>query len=76
MVKFSVSAFYKIGVVYHYDSFQIAGTGTTNSEATRAQGDDNIEDTENTEHDISGAGESLEPSSDAHPNEVSVTSRI
>lgn len=48
----------------------LLGTGTTNSEATRAQGDDNIEDTENTEHDISGAGESLEPSSDAHPNEV------
>ncbi|XP_037772840.1 E3 ubiquitin-protein ligase HUWE1-like isoform X4 [Penaeus monodon] len=47
------------------------GTGTTNSEATRAQGDDNIEDTENTEHDISGAGESLEPTSDAHPNEDS-----
>lgn len=51
------------------DSQQPAGTGTTNSEATRAQGDDNIEDTENTEHDISGAGESLEPTSDAHPNE-------
>lgn len=46
------------------------GTETTNSEATRAQGDDNIEDTENTEHDISGAGESLEPTSEAHPNEV------
>ncbi|MPC13905.1 E3 ubiquitin-protein ligase HUWE1 [Portunus trituberculatus] len=51
-------------------------TETTNSEATRAQGDDNIEDTENTEHDISGAGESLEPTSEAHLNEVlTVTQR-
>ncbi|XP_042241661.1 E3 ubiquitin-protein ligase HUWE1-like isoform X2 [Homarus americanus] len=53
----------------HDDSQQPIGTETTNSEATRAQGDDNIEDTENTEHDISGAGESLEPTSDAHPND-------
>ncbi|XP_076049070.1 HECT, UBA and WWE domain containing E3 ubiquitin protein ligase 1 isoform X2 [Oratosquilla oratoria] len=51
------------------DQQQQGGTGTTNSEATRAQGDDNVEDTENTEHDISGAGESLEPTSDSHPNE-------
>lgn len=51
------------------DQQQPMGTETTNSEATRAQGDDNIEDTENTEHDISTAGEILEPSSDAHPNE-------
>lgn len=51
------------------ESVAALGTGTTNSEATRAQGDDNTEDAENTEHDISVAGESLEPTSDAHPNE-------
>ncbi|KAK7072125.1 E3 ubiquitin-protein ligase huwe1, partial [Halocaridina rubra] len=51
------------------DQQQPIGTETTNSEATRAQGDDNIEDTENTEHDISTAGEILEPSSDTNPNE-------
>ncbi|CAL4102721.1 unnamed protein product, partial [Meganyctiphanes norvegica] len=51
------------------ESAAALGTGTTNSEATRAQGDDNTEDAENTEHDISVAGESLEPTSDAHPNE-------
>ena len=54
------------------ESAAALGTGTTNSEATRAQGDDNTEDAENTEHDISVAGESLEPTSDAHPNEVSL----
>ena len=43
-----------------------AGTNTTNSEATRAQGDETVEpDTEATEHDVSTAAESIEPNSES-----------
>ena len=43
-----------------------AGTNTTNSEATRAQGDETIEpDGEATEHDISTAAESMDPNSES-----------
>ena len=43
-----------------------AGTNTTNSEATRAQGDETIEpDGEATEHDISTAAESIDPNSES-----------
>ena len=43
-----------------------AGTNTTNSEATRAQGDETVEpDPEATEHDISTAAESIEPNSES-----------
>ena len=44
-----------------------AGTNTTNSEATRAQGDETgIEpDPEATEHDISTANESIDPNSES-----------
>jgi E3 ubiquitin-protein ligase HUWE1 len=44
-----------------------AGTNTTNSDATRAQGDElNVEpDAEATEHDISTAAESIEPNSES-----------
>ncbi|CAL4112860.1 unnamed protein product, partial [Meganyctiphanes norvegica] len=56
------------------ESAAALGTGTTNSEATRAQGDDNTEDAENTEYDISVVGENIEPTSDAHPNENPSTS--
>jgi hypothetical protein len=42
------------------------GTNTTNSEATRAQGDETVEpDAEATEHDISTAGESIDPISES-----------
>jgi hypothetical protein len=42
------------------------GTNTTNSEATRAQGDETIEpDGEATEHDISTAAESIDPNSES-----------
>lgn len=42
-----------------------AGTNTTNSEATRAQGDETLEpDGEATEHDISTAAESIDPNSE------------
>ncbi|XP_046406854.1 E3 ubiquitin-protein ligase HUWE1 isoform X2 [Ischnura elegans] len=39
-------------------------SGTTTSENTRAHGEETMEDAENTENDISAAGESLEPHSD------------
>ena len=43
-----------------------AGTNTTNSEATRAQGDETVEpDPEATEHDVSTAAESIEPNSES-----------
>ena len=44
-----------------------AGTNTTNSEATRAQGDENLvePDPEATEHDISTAAESIDPNSES-----------
>ena len=43
-----------------------AGTNTTNSEATRAQGDETVEpDAEATEHDISTAAESIDPNSES-----------
>jgi E3 ubiquitin-protein ligase HUWE1 len=43
-----------------------AGTNTTNSEATRAQGDETVEpDPEATEHDISTAAESIDPNSES-----------
>ncbi len=42
------------------------GTNTTNSEATRAQGDETVEpDAEATEHDISTAAESIDPNSES-----------
>ena len=44
-------------------------TGTTTSEATHAQGEETVEDTENTEHDISAAAESLEPTSESQVQE-------
>lgn len=44
-------------------------TGTTTSEATHAQGEETVEDAENTEHDISAAAESLEPTSDSQVQE-------
>lgn len=45
-------------------------SGTTSTEATNAQGEDPTEDlTENTEHDISTAVESLEPHSDGQTQE-------
>ncbi len=43
-----------------------AGTNTTNSEATRAQGDESVEpDAEATEHDVSTAAESIDPNSES-----------
>jgi hypothetical protein len=45
-------------------------TGTTTSEATHAQGEETVEDAENTEHDISAAAESLEPTSESQVQEV------
>ena len=39
-------------------------TGTTTSEATHAQGEEMVEDTENTEQDISTAGDSIGPNSE------------
>ena len=43
-----------------------AGTNTTNSEATRAQGDETVEpDAEATEHDVSTAAESIDPNSES-----------
>merc|ERR1712241_740918 len=49
-----------------------AGTNTTNSEATRAQGDETgIEpDPEATEHDISTANESIDPNSESQLHTV------
>ncbi|KAJ9587850.1 hypothetical protein L9F63_018722, partial [Diploptera punctata] len=44
-------------------------TGTTTSEATHAQGEETVEDAENTEHDISAAAESLEPTSESQVQE-------
>ncbi|XP_048511685.1 E3 ubiquitin-protein ligase HUWE1 isoform X4 [Athalia rosae] len=44
-------------------------TGTTNSGATHAVGEESNEDAENTEHDISIAAESLEPTSESHVHE-------
>lgn len=44
-------------------------TGTTNSEATHAVGEEPNEDAENTEHDISVTAESLEPTSESHVHE-------
>ena len=42
------------------------GTNTTNSEATRAQGDETVEpDPEATEHDVSTAAESIDPNSES-----------
>ncbi|XP_015599094.1 E3 ubiquitin-protein ligase HUWE1 isoform X3 [Cephus cinctus] len=44
-------------------------TGTTNSEATHAVGEEANEDAENTEHDISVTAESLEPTSESQVHE-------
>lgn len=44
-------------------------SGTTSTEATNAQGEEVVEDTENTEHDISAAAESLEPHSEGQAQE-------
>ncbi|GLH08141.1 uncharacterized protein GBIM_13439 [Gryllus bimaculatus] len=44
-------------------------TGTTTSEATHAQGEETVEDAENTDHDISGTAESLEPTSESQVQE-------
>ena len=43
--------------------------GTSNSEGTRAQGEETVEDADNTEHDISAAAESLDPISESHTQE-------
>jgi len=47
--------------------------GTSNSEGTRAQGEETMEDADNTEHDISAAAESLDPVSEIHTQEQDTT---
>ena len=48
---------------------QIISGGTSNSEGTHAQGEETAEDADNTEHDISCAAESLDPTSESHTHE-------
>ena len=53
------------------DAGQAPGTNTTNSEATRAQGDETVEpDPEATEHDVSTAAESIDPNSESQLHTV------